>query len=465
MARHRIRKGLDVPISGAPEQSIHDGPPIYRVAVMGDDTPDVRAKMAVAEGDTVERGQLLFEDRKRPGIRYTAPGAGTVQAIFRGHRRVLRSVVIALSETERSGTPRAGELVDFESWSDRPADTWSGAEIRTLMLESGLWTALRARPFSKVPLPDEKPHALFVTAIDTHPLAADPDVVVLESLNDFQRGLRAVAKLCEGESYLCIRDGSEIRAGADADVKVESWQGPHPAGNPGLHIHTLAPVSRHRSAWHIGYQDVIALGRLLQSGRLPVERVVALGGPVMTKPRLVRTRLGASFDELLRGEIAEAEPGGPDVRVISGSALSGKRAMGPELGFLGRYHTQITALLEGTERHLLGWAAPGGDQFSILPVFVSKLFGPSRRFDMTTDTHGSQRAMMPIGTYEQVMPMDILATYLLRSIVVGDLEQAEALGALELDEEDIALCTFVCTGKNEFGPHLRASLERIEKEG
>ena len=460
MAVHRLRKGLDLPLAGEPEQHVVvPGPEISRVAVMGDDTPGVRARMAISEGDQVKRGQLLFEDRTRPGVRYTAPGAGRVAAIFRGHRRMLRSVVIQLTESERVGSPTDADCVALETWREAGVADWTGEQVRALLVESGLWTALRQRPFGKVPLPESSPRALFVTAIDTNPCAADPDPLVQAAYDDFQRGLQAVSKLCDGPVYLCVRKGSEIRSWGDDRVSVEQFQGPHPAGNPGVHIHRLAPVSRHRSAWHLGYQDVIAVGRLLATGRLPVERVVALGGPMVKEPRLVQTRLGASLDELLRDGLLDG-----DVRVISGSVLSGKRAMGPELGFLGRHHLQVSAVLEGRARRLFGWLAPGAEDFSATRTFVSKLMF-WKRFDMTTDTNGSHRPIMPLGTYERVMPMDIVATYLLRSLVVGDIEQAEALGALELDEEDLALCTFVCPGKNEFGPYLRKNLERIEKEG
>jgi Na+-transporting NADH:ubiquinone oxidoreductase subunit A len=260
---------------------------------------------------------------------------------------------------------------------------------------------------------------------------------------------------------VCVAAGSEFAAGLDAPVRVEEFRGPHPAGNPGVHIHHLAPVSRERTAWHVGYQDVIAVGRLFATGRLPVERVVALAGPSVAQPRLLRTRLGASIEQLTHDELRED---GRAVRLLSGSVLSGKRAEGPELGFLGRHHLQVSALPEGGERRLLGWAAPGSDRFSLLPVFVSWLFR-GRRFAFTTDTHGSARPLMPIGTYERVLPMDILATYLLRALLVGDTEHAEKLGALELDEEDLVLCSFVCPGKTDFGPYLRANLERLEKEG
>ncbi len=460
MALHRIKKGLDLPIAGVPEPRISPGPEIRRVAVMGDDTAGVRARLAVAEGDTVRRGQLLFEDRLRPGIRYTAPGAGRVQAIFRGARRALRSVVIELTPGEFRDAPDEGEFERFTHWRGDDPLALRGDALRALLVESGLWTAFRTRPYSHIPLPEDKPHAIFVTATDTNPLAADPGLVVAERREDFELGLRLVATLCDGTTYLCVGAGETIRGGVDSPAQVEIFDGPHPAGTAGLHIHLLAPVSRRRTVWHIGYADVIAIGELARLGRLPVSRVVSLAGPPVLQPRLLRTRIGANLDELCDGAIA---PDAGEVRIISGSVLSGKTALGPEFGYLGRYHLQVSVLRSG-RRRFLGWIAPGFDSFSVLPVFLSRLL-PGKRFDFDTDTNGSRRPLMPIGSYERVMPFDIIATYLLRALVVGDIETAEALGLLELDEEDLALCTYVCPGKTEFGPYLRRNLERLEQEG
>jgi Na+-transporting NADH:ubiquinone oxidoreductase subunit A len=459
VAVHRIKKGLDLPISGAPAQSIHDGAAITRVALLGDDYHGLRARLHVEEGATVRRGQLLFEDRTAPGVRYTAPGAGRVAAINRGRRRALQSVVIQLSPNERSGQAADAEHADFESYRRGEGGALGADEVRALLVESGLWTALRTRPFSRVPAPDATPDAIFVNAMDTEPLAASPEVVIAERRADFERGLRLVSKLTAGTTYLCVAADSELARGVDAPVAVEEFRGPHPAGTAGLHIHLLAPVSRARTVWTLGYQDAIAVGALFATGRLPVERVIALAGPAVRRPRLLRSRLGASTEEHARGELAEGE-----VRLISGSVLSGKKAMGPVFGFLSRHHLQVSALAEGRQREFMGWAAPGRRRFSSLPVFVSRLLRPAS-YDFTTSTHGSQRAIVPIGMYERVMPLDILPTFLLRALVVGDIEQAEKLGALELDEEDLALCTFVDPGKGEFGPLLRRNLERIEREG
>ncbi len=458
MVLHTIQKGLDLPIAGVPIQIVREQVHPTRVAIMADDFPGLKPRMRVQEGDTVKRGQILFEDRTRPGVLHASPGAGRVIGIHRGARRALQSVVIDLSASERAGQVLDSEVCSYESYTGKAPAELSSDEIQSLLVESGQWTALRTRPFSKVPVPGTTPEAIFVTAIDTNPLAPLPEVVLSGRQQDFDRGLQLIAKLTSGPTYLCVAPGSELERGLEAPVEVAEFGGPHPAGNPGLHIHLLSPVSRERSVWHIGYPDVVAIGALFATGKLDLERIVSVAGPPVSDPRLVRTRLGADTEEVVAGKLADEE-----VRLIAGSVLSGKKAMGDIFGFLGRYDRQISVLREGRERVLMGWLTAGWDAFSIFPIYISKLF--SKRFDFSTSTNGSPRAMVPIGMYEDVMPMDILPTFLLRSLIVGDVERAEQLGCLELDEEDLALCTFVCPGKTNYGPILRANLETLEKEG
>jgi Na+-transporting NADH:ubiquinone oxidoreductase subunit A len=460
MATHLIEKGLDLPISGEAVQVMGSARVSQRVAVVAADFPGMKPGMRVAEGDTVKRGQILFEDRKAPGVLHAAPGAGRVVGVHRGAKRALQSVVIDLSDGELSGSPPAGELESFPAYTGGDVASLSRDQIVSLLVESGQWTALRARPFSKVPTPESQAHSIFVTAIDTNPLAPLPDVVVGRRRDDFERGLAAVAKLSSGKTHLCVAPHSDIVAPAEAGIELEVFEGPHPAGNVGTHIHRIDAVGREKVVWHLGYQDVIAIGHLFATGQLDVERIVTIAGPAAPEPVLVPVRLGADVEEAV-GEI----PGDDELRLVSGSVLSGRTAMGEVHGFLGRYHNQITVIREGRERVFLGWLTPGWNAFSNVPIYLSRLLGRKNKFAFTTTTNGSPRAMVPIGMYERVMPMDILPTFLLRALVVGDIEQAEKLGALELDEEDLALCTFVCPGKGEYGRLLRLNLEMIEKEG
>ena len=448
----KITRGLDLPILGAPEQSIDSARRVRSVALLGNDYVGMKPTMAVKVGDKVKLGQALFEDKKTPGVIYTAPGAGTVREINRGDRRVFLSLVIDLDDDE--------EAVAFKHYTpDQLAQLPREAVVANLV-ESGQWTALRTRPFSKVPAIDATPHALFINAMDTNPLAANPEIVARENADDFINGVNVLSRLTQGQVFLCRAvssfDGLESQHLA-SNVKVESFAGPHPAGLSGTHIHYLAPVSLNKQVWSVNYQDVIAIGKLFTTGRISTERVVALAGPQVAKPRLLKTRLGANLEELTAGELNADEN-----RVISGSVLSGRTAHGVEC-YLGRYHQQVSVLKEGRERILFGYLSPGAERHSALGIYLSSLF-KGRKFAFTTTTNGSTRAMVPVGSYERVMPLDILPTQLLRPLIVGDIESAQNLGALELDEEDLALCTYVCPGKYEYGPILRDNLSRIEKE-
>ena len=461
MGLHKIRKGLRLPILGEPEQTVREGRSPGRVALVAADYVGLRPTMHVQAGDDVQRGQILFEDKKMPGVRYTAPGAGRVVSVHRGERRAFQSVVIELSPNERGGRG-AGDQASFRSFTGKHPSELSGEEVSELLLESGMWTALRARPFSSVANPTERPHSIFVTAIDTSPLAPSVEAILTGQMGDLERGLLALARLTEGRIFVCTNGATrvDLPGGPGSDrFRLEQFLGPHPAGTVGLHIHRLDPVDRNKKVWHLGFQDAIGIGKLFESGNLHVERIVSLAGPAVHHPRLLRTRLGASTDDIVEGELMEGEN-----RVISGSVLSGRRASGEILGYLGRYDQQISVLREGREREFFGWLEPGLDKFSTVNAFVSKMI-PRKRFAFTTSTQGSRRAIVPIGMYERVMPLDLMPTHLLRALLMRDVERSEELGCLELDEEDLALCTFVDPGKNDFGPCLRDVLTMIEKEG
>lgn len=416
----------------------------------------LRPAFHVALGDNVRRGELLFEDKTLQGVRHTAPAAGTVAAIHRGERRAFQSLVIELSAAERQGR---GMQVSLSSFTGRHPSALTNDAVRALLIESGFWTALRARPFSRVADPNVRPRSVFVTAIDTEPLAPDVELILRRREADLEQGLSALAHLTDGPVFFCTSDRFALPVPSLERVRHERFAGPHPAGTVGLHIHRLDPAGRGRVIWHVGYQDVLAIGRLFGTGEIDPTRVIALAGPAIARPRLLRTRLGASTDELVHGELREG-----DVRVVSGSVLSGRTAAGPVHGFLGRFHRQVSALFEGRQREFMGWAALGFRKFSVLRLFLSRLQA-RERFPLTTSTNGSRRAIVPIGAYEKVMPFDLPSTFLLKALLTGDVERAEQLGCLELDEEDLAVCTFVCPGKHEYGPYLRQILTAIEKEG
>lgn len=442
----KITKGLDLPITGEPKQKIAEGQKVTQVAIVGPDYIGMKPTLLVQEGDRVKKGQAVFTDKKTEGVQYTAPAAGVVKSINRGERRVFLSMVIELDGEEEE---------TFQSYPSDQLSSLTADQVQENLVNSGLWTTLRTRPFSRTPALGSRPQAIFVNAMDTNPLAANPEVIIAEQADAYKSGLQVLKKLTEGKLYVCKAPGTNIpRAGVE---NTEEFSGPHPAGLAGTHIHFLHPVSQESVVWTVGYQDVIAIGHLFTTGKLSTERVVALGGSQVKSPRLVRTLVGANLSELCADELVEDEN-----RIISGSVFGGRTAA-DGLGFLGRFHNQVTVLREGRERYMLHYLRPGLNRFSVMPIYLSKLF--PRKLPFSTSSMGSERAMVPIGSYERVMPLDILPTQLLRAIIVEDIDTATNLGALELDEEDLALCTFVCPGKYEYGPILRKNLTRIELEG
>ena len=445
-----IHKGLDLPISGVPVQEIDAGSAVSRVALVGDDYIGLKPKLAVGVGDSVKLGQLLFEDKKTPGVRYTSPGSGKVIAVNRGAKRRFESVVIELQGDEEE---------TFASFAAAELDGLERSQVQESLIQSGLWTVLRTRPYSKVPAPGSTPHSIFVTALDTNPLAADPVPIIKEQAADFGHGLQILARLTDGPVFVCRRPEVDIPGDGITGVSLQEFEGPHPAGLAGTHIHLVDPVSDQKTVWSINYQDVIAVGRLFTTGRLDLARVVSLAGPGVKNPRLIRTRVGADIEQLVKADLSRVS-----MRVISGSVLSGRQAAGGH-AFLGRPHLQISVIAEGREREFLGWALAGFNRYSVKALYASAFVDRQRKVAFTSSTEGNRRAMVPIGSYEQVMPLDIEPPYFLRALIVGDTEKSQALGCLELDEEDLALCAFVCPGKYNYGPLLRDVLTRIEKEG
>lgn len=442
-----IKKGLDVPVVGAPQQVIHDGPSIKTVATLGEEFVGMRPTMFVKVGESVKKGQALFEDKKNPGVIFTAQASGVVKEINRGEKRVLQSVVIEIGGSEQE---------TFTCYAANELNSIAREDVVANLINSGLWTALRTRPFSKVPAVDAKPVAIFVSAMDTNPLAANPALIIAEQSAAFANGLTVLARLTDGEVFVSKAPDSDIAVNSSAIVN--EFSGKHPAGLVGTHMHFLKPVSADKVAWHAGYQDVIAIGNLFTSGELDSSRIISLAGPAAKNPRLIRTVLGANVAEIIADEKLDGE-----LRVVSGSLLLGAIASGVK-DYLGRYHTQICLILEGREKEFIGYMYPGPNKFSVTRAYMSHFF-PKKLFNMTTTTNGSSRAMVPIGNFERVMPLDILPTLLLRDLCAGDTDRAQQLGALELDEEDLALCTFVCPGKTDYGVILRDCLTIIEKEG
>jgi Na+-transporting NADH:ubiquinone oxidoreductase subunit A len=421
--------------------------------VVTEDYQGLRLRVLVEEGAKVQRGQVLATSRDDERIRVCSPASGIVTELNRGERRALQSIVIEVAEV--GNAPE----VQYETLH-AAARLDSGPAVRDFLLETGLWLALRTRPYSRVPKPEQRPAALFVTATDTHPLSLDPAPHLAPRLADLERALRALVLLVDGAPvYLCVG-----ASGAPAltsltlpGVQVVTFTGPHPSGTVGYHIHCLKPVNDKRAVWHLGWQDALALGRALETGRVPQDRLISVAGPGLTEPAILRTRRGFAVDSLLAGRLA---PG--TQRVISGSVLEGRTAAGP-LAFLGPFHQALCALPEDNRRVGLGWLRPGLRSWSVLRVHAAG-FLPIRHFDFTTSSNGSGRSMIPFASFDGLWPFDLPLPFLLRALLMENLEESVKLGCLELDEEDLALCTLVDPGKNDYGAALRRVLTKLQKE-
>jgi Na+-transporting NADH:ubiquinone oxidoreductase subunit A len=448
MSAIKIKRGLDLPISGALRSTNPvQAPGAEQVALLPPESIGIKAKLLVEVGDAVKIGSPLYFDKLKEQAPFTTPAAGKVVAIHRGHRRAVMAVVVQVEGAQ--------EQVEFEALDPAKA---TRAELVEQLCRSGFWNCLRERPFDAIPAPDAAAQAIFITAADTQPLAPDPLLVLAGREDHFRAGLQALSRLTDGKTWLCTHGGDWSKLQVDG-VSQQDFAGPHPAGNAGVHIHHLAQVGPKTKAWHIGYQDVADIGELLSSGRIPTERLVALVGPAVNEPKMLRCLRGASLANICKDAINCEQP-----RVISGSALSGLITQpGTDTGFLGRYANQITVLNDQPKQRFLDWVNPFAKQHTITNTILAKF--AKREFDYDTDLNGGPRAIVPIGSYEEVMPMDILATQMFRALAGNDLETAEKLGVLELAEEDIALCEYVCPSKIELGALLRQMLTRIIKEG
>tara|TARA_Y100000748_G_scaffold38396_1_gene28370 strand:- start:370 stop:1722 length:1353 start_codon:yes stop_codon:yes gene_type:complete len=448
----KIKKGLNIPINGEPTEDINVSKNCRSVAILGDDYVGMKPTMFVEEGEEVKLGQPLFEDKKNPGVIFTSPAGGKVESINRGERRALQSVVIEISKTEQS--------VEFNSYSDTEISQVSTEEIRKQLIDSGMWTSFRTRPYSKIPNINSLPANLFISALDTQPLSPNPEFIINLKIEDFNFGLKVLRKLLDCPIHISFGDNSSLPINEDDNINLHTFSGPHPAGLVGTQMHFISPASLSNINWSLGYQDVIAIGELFKTGQINVQRIVSIAGPQVINPSYFQTRLGACTDEITAGELTQREN-----RIISGSVISGREAIGP-YAYLGRYHNQISVVAEpnSKDREFMNWLTPGPRKFSKIPLFLSSLF-PNKIFKFKALMNGSDRPIVPIGVYEEVLPLKVLPAMLLRNVVLMDTEKIQALGGLELDEEDLSLCSFVCPGKYDFGSLLRAGLTKIELEG
>ncbi len=443
----RLKKGLNINLVGEANKVYGSVKPTDKYVVKPTDFHGLIPKLAVKAGDKVKAGTTLFFDKYNDKVNFCSPVSGEVVDIVRGAKRKILEVVI-----------KADAEITYESFDTATAASLSREQIIDSMLAAGVWPFVRQKPYDVVANPVDMPKAIFISAFSSAPLAIDNDFALYGMEDLFQLGLDYIVKLTDGKTHLNIdanTNSSKVFTDAKG-IEINKISGPHPAGNVGVQMHHIDPLNKGEVAWYLEPQDVIAIARLFTEGKYDVSRIVALAGDQVSKPKYYRTISGASVANLLADNINAG-----DNRIISGDILTGQQINAD--GYLGFYHTTITAIKEGKEQEFLGWMMPGMHKFSASKTFLSWLM-PSKKYALDANMHGEERAYVMTGEYEKVLPMDIYPTHLIKAIMVEDIELMENLGIYEVAPEDFALCEFVCTSKIEVQSIIRHGLDLVRKE-
>lgn len=442
----KIKRGLDIPLKGEADKTLTTiESPDY--AIKPTDFTGIFPKLLLKEGAKVKAGTAIFYDKYNDKVKFTSPVSGTIRAINRGAKRVIEEIVI-----DKDGAS------DYEEFQKGNPEQMEVETIKEQLLESGLWAAIRRRPFEVIARPSDKPKAIFISAFDTHPLAPDLSFIAHGKGEEFQTGLNALKKLTDGKIHLNV-NAAEKNSGVftnSKNVQINEFEGPHPAGNVGVQINKLDPVNKDEVVWHINVQDVINIGRLFLTGHYNAEKIIALTGSEVKNRKYFKILTGSSVFPMIKDNLLSE-----NVRYISGNALTGDKIY--DKGYVGYYDHQVTVIPEGDYYEFMGWAAPGFDKFSTSRTFFSWL-RPGKRFAINTNMKGGPRAFVMTGQFENVFPMDIFPMQLIKSIMIEDIEEMEKLGIYEVAPEDFALCEFVDTSKTEIQSIVHQGLEMARKE-
>ena len=448
MGVFKLKKGYDIPLQGSAERRIEKVLKTTAVAVQPIDFRDLRPAMKVEAGDTVSRGSILFVDKQKPEILFRSPAAGTVREVVRGDRRAIQRVIIDL----------AGDAVEtFDKYTVDQVKALSTKQAKDILLKGGLWPTIRQRPFSKIAAVDVSPKSIFISAVDSAPLQAESDMLLEGQEKNFQLGIQLLSKLTEGKIHLSVSARTKAFFSSISGVELHEFSGPHPAGNVGVQIHHIDRIQASEKVWYVSPRHVAQIGSFLSSGEYPGSKTYALTGSELEKRHYVAGTEGALVRDLVEAALNKKTQ-----RVISGNILTGTKSS--SLGFIGFYDDMLTVIPELQGRRFLGWLRLGMNANSFWPMFLSKLT-PKKKFAPTTDMNGEERAFVSTGEYEKLVPMDVLPVHLCKAILVEDIELMEQLGIYEVAPEDLALCSYICPSKIEFGDIILKGIKAMEKEG
>jgi Na+-transporting NADH:ubiquinone oxidoreductase subunit A len=446
----KIRKGLDINLEGEAEKVLEEAAVPETFALKPPDFHDVRTKLLCKEGDEVKAGTPIFYDKDNEQVMFTSPVSGELVEVVRGAKRKILEIKVL-----------ADKEIAHEDFGKGDPKEMSREDVLDKLLKSGTFPFIRKRPFSVVPHPENKPKSIFIPAFDTNPLAPDLDFIYHGQKEYFQKGIEVLKKLTDGKIHLGISSNTTADTFLEAEgVERTAFEGPHPAGNVGVHIHNIDPILPGDEVWYLYPHGVVTIGKLFQEGIYDPSKVVALAGSEVEKPKYYRTRIGASIKNLVNGNVSTDK----DLRYISGNPLTGETIEAE--GYLGFYHDQVTVLPEGNEKKFFmtdGWLSPGLNKFSMSKAYPSWLF-PNKKYRLDTNKNGEKRAYVVTGQYEEVFPFHIYPQQLVKSIIIQDLDLMEKLGIHEVDAEDFALCEFVCTSKQPVQKIVRGGLDQLKQE-
>lgn len=442
----KIKRGLDIPLVGEAEKIIQEAPKAEMYAIIPDDFHGVVPKILVKSGDAVKAGTPLMCDKNRPEVNFVSPVSGTVEAVNRGERRKVLEIVVK--------SDGKFESVEFEKLDAKKMDAQA---IKDTLLQSGLFAFIKQRPYDVIANPEVAPRDIFVTAFDSAPLAPEFEFVAKGEEAALQAGVDALAKLTNGKVYVGVNATSQLKLNG---CEVVKFQGAHPAGNVGVQIANIAPVSKGEVVWTISAFDLLLIGRLFTTGKLDFTRIITLAGSEVESPKYVKTTMGASIASVITGNVKKADH---NQRIISGNVLTGTKVSAQD--YLRAYSSQITIIPEGDDcNEFVGWATPGCGKFSVSRTFGSWLFGKNKKYNIDARLRGGERGIIMSGEYDSVFPMDILPEFLVKAVIAFDIDKMENLGIYEVAPEDFALCEFVDTSKLPLQQIIRNGLDALMKE-
>lgn len=441
-----LKKGLDISLVGAAEKVMAEAAASSHYAVKPTDFENVTPKMLVKATDKVKAGSALFFDKYRPEILFTSPVSGTVEEVVRGEKRKILEVVI-----------KPDAAMEYEQF-DVPSSL-TKENVSDLLIKAGLWPMVIQRPYGTIASKEDTPKGIFVSMFDTAPLAADVDFILEGEKKAFAAGVKALKALCP-KVYLSVKGSSPLAEAVKGDVEINTFNGPHPAGNVGIQIHHIAPMCKGEVAWTLSAQNVVTIGKLMLTGKVDMSKVVAVCGSEIGKPSYKKIIAGATVASIVGSEV-KPQAEGYSVRYISGNVLTGRKVSSDN--YISFFDSAITVIPEGNHYEFLGWIAPRFNKFSVSRSYFSWLC-PSKKYSLDTNVNGGERAFVMTGEYDKVLPMDIYPVYLIKAILAGDIDKMENLGIYEVIEEDMALCEFVCTSKIEVQSILRGGLNYMIKE-